>query len=330
MQLGLRRAFSRNLFRLLTTDIVMSNNSTVAVLIPCHNEAITIEKVIRDFRIYIPKAQIFVYDNTSTDRTADIALSAGAIVRSEPLKGKGNVVRRMFADIDADIYVLVDGDDTYDASSAPRLIDFLIDEHLDMVNAVRVATNVSAYRPGHRFGNAALTYLVASIFGRRTKDMLSGYRIFSRRFVKSFPAMSAGFEIETELTVHALELKAPIGEIPTPYRERPEDSASKLHTFRDGARILKMILHLVKEERPLQFFGSTALITLGLGLVSGWIVISNYLDTGQVARFPTAILATGLVITSFLSLFTGLILDTVTKSRQEIKRLAYLAAGQKT
>lgn len=308
----------------------MPNNLTVAVLIPCHNEAITIGKVIRDFQIYIPEARIFVYDNISTDRTADIARSAGAIVRNEPQKGKGNVVRRMFADIDADIYVLVDGDDTYDVSSAPKLIDLLIGEHLDMVNAVRVASNESAYRLGHRFGNAALTYLVASIFGRGTKDMLSGYRIFSRRFVKSFPAMSTGFEIETELTVHALELKAPIGEIPTPYRERPEDSSSKLHTFRDGARILKMILHLVKEERPLLFFGSTALITLGLGLASGWIVVSNYLATGQVSRFPTAILATGLVITSFLSLFTGLILDSVKKSRQEIKRLAYLTAGQKS
>lgn len=306
----------------------MPNASTVAVLIPCHNEATTIGKVIRDFRAHIPEAQIFVYDNASTDRTADIARSAGAIVRREPLKGKGNVVRRMFADINTDIYVLVDGDDTYDASSAPKLIDLLVDEHLDMVNAVRVATNESAYRPGHRFGNVALTWLVASIFGRRTKDMLSGYRIFSRRFVKSFPAMSAGFEIETELTVHALELKAPIGEISTPYRERPGDSVSKLHTFRDGARILKMILHLVKEERPLHFFGSAALITLALGLASGWVVISDYLHTGQVARFPTAVLATGLVITSLLSLFTGLILDTVTKSRQEIKRLSYLAAGQ--
>ena len=306
----------------------MLQDPTVAIIIPCHNEAAAIDKVIRDFRAHVPEAKIFVYDNASLDGTAEIARTAGAIVRYEPIKGKGNVVRRMFADVDADIYVLVDGDGTYDATSAPKLISMLVDQNLDMVNAIRVATNSAAYRPGHRFGNAALTWLVCRIFGHRTNDMLSGYRIFSRRFVKSFPVMSSGFEIETELTVHALELKAPIGEIPTPYRERPQDSASKLHTFKDGARILRMIFRLVKEERPLPFFSCMAVLTLALGLTSGWLVISDYLKTGQVARFPTAILATGLVITSLLSFFTGLILDTVTKSRQEIKRLAYLAAGK--
>lgn len=298
---------------------------SVAVIIPCFNEGATIGTVVRDFRAHLPDAEIYVYDNASTDDTFEIAASAGATVRKEPLKGKGNVVRRMFADVEADIYVLVDGDDTYDAASAPALVECLRANSLDMVSGTRRATNESAFRPGHVLGNRALTWLVAKIFGNRCRDMLSGYRVFSRRFVKSFPALSTGFEIETELTVHALELRAPIADIETPYRDRPAGSASKLRTVRDGVRILQVILHLVKEERPLQFFSAISFALLSIAAVLGWLVLSNYLETGQVLRFPTAILATGIVTISILSLFTGLILDTVTRGRREFKRLQYVA-----
>lgn len=296
-----------------------------AVLVPCHNEEATISKVVQDFRRSLPDAAVYVYDNNSTDHTTHRARSAGALVRHEPLQGKGNVVRRMFADVEADVYLLVDGDDTYDAASAPALIDRLIEENLDMVNAARVTDAASAYRPGHRFGNAALTFIVALIFGNRIGDMLSGYRALSRRFVKSFPGLATGFEIETELTVHALELRMPIAELQTPYRERPAGSASKLRTFRDGFRILRTIAVLVKEERPLQFFGVLSLGLAAASVALAWPLLETYLETGLVPRVPTAILATGLGILSCLGLACGLVLDTVTHGRREMKRMHYLS-----
>jgi len=298
---------------------------TIAVLVPCYNEEAAIGRVVADFKAALPQAAIYVYDNNSRDRTADVAAAAGAIVRREPLQGKGNVVRRMFADIDADAYVLVDGDDTYHAPSAPALVAKLFDEQLDMVNAARKTEIEAAYRPGHRFGNVVLTTLVTAIFGHRTEDMLSGYRVFSRRFAKSFPSLSAGFEIETELTVHALELRMPLAEVVTPYKDRPVGSVSKLSTFRDGFRILWLIGKLVKEERPVQFFGIGALFLAILSLVIVKPVFVTYLQTGLVPRLPTAVLATGLMLLAFLSLVCGLILDTVTRGRREMKRLAYLA-----
>lgn len=297
----------------------------IAVVIPCYNEAESIGAVVLDFRAALPHSTIFVYDNNSTDATAARAQDAGAIVRLEALQGKGNVVRRMFADIEADVYVLVDGDGTYDANSAPRLIHCLISGHLDMVNGARIAVSDKAFRPGHVFGNRLLTGVVALIFGSRLADMLSGYRVFSRRFVKSFPALTSGFEIETELTVHALELRLPLAEIKTPYRDRPEGSHSKLNTMRDGLRIFRTILILVKEERPLQFFTAVAGILTVAGLVLGWPLIPEFIETGLVPRLPTAVLATGLIILASLSFATGLILDTVTHGRRELKRLHYLS-----
>jgi glycosyltransferase involved in cell wall biosynthesis len=297
----------------------------VAVLVPCYNEVVAIPGVVADFRTALPDATIYVYDNNSRDGTAEAARMAGAVVRRETLQGKGHVVRRMFADIEADIYVLVDGDGTYEAAAAPAMVQLLREERLDMVNGARVSDSRAAYRRGHRFGNAMLTGLVTRIFGDRVSDMLSGYRVFSRRFVKSFPALSAGFETETEFTVHALELNMPVGEIRTNYRERPEGSASKLRTYVDGIRILRAIVVLVKEERPLQFFSSAALVLLILGVALGLPVVFEFLRTGLVPRLPTAVLATGLVLLSFLSLVCGLILDSVTRGRKEMKRLAYLA-----
>lgn len=297
----------------------------IAVLAPCYNEEAAIGKVVADFRRVMPSARIYVYDNNSSDRTAEVARAAGAAVAREALQGKGNVVRRMFADIEADVYVLVDGDATYDAASAPELVARLLDEQLDMVVGSRVDTATAAYRPGHRFGNAVLTGVVAQLFGNRFGDILSGYRVLSRRFVKSFPALSKGFEIETELTVHALELRMPVVEVATPYGARPEGSASKLNTWRDGARILLTILKLFKEERPLAFFSlmsaALALAALALGLP----VIVTFVETGLVPRLPTAVLATGLMILASLGLAAGLVLDTVTHGRRELKRLAYLA-----
>lgn len=301
-----------------------SKELRIAVLVPCYNEAASIATVIGDFREALPSAEIIVYDNNSADDTAKIALAAGATVRAEPWQGKGNVVRRMFADIEADVYVLVDGDGTYAASRAPELIDRLLEDGLDMVNAARVAISVDAYRAGHRFGNRLLTGLVTSIFGRRFTDILSGYRVFSRRFVKSFPALASGFEIETELTVHALELRMPIAEITTEYRGRPTGSSSKLRTYSDGLRILRTILVLVKEERPLPFFSLLFLLLTGTSLALGWPLVAEFLQTGLVPRFPTAILATGMMLLGFLSLACGLILDTVTRGRRELKRLQYL------
>lgn len=300
----------------------------IAVLVPCRNEAATISKVVDDFRSALPGATVYVYDNNSDDETAKLARDAGAVVRSELLAGKGNVVRRMFADVEADIYVLVDGDDTYDAASAGILIERLEAECLDMVNAVRVASGAAAYRPGHRFGNFILTGIVALIFGNRFTDLLSGYRIFSRRFVKSFPALTSGFEIETELTVHALELRMPIAEIETPYRERPSGSVSNLRTIQDGWRILRTILLLTKEERPLHFFGLFFAILAALSVILSWPVFITFLETGLVPRFPTAILSTGLMLVAFLSLGCGIVLDTVTRGRQEMKRMHYLSIAR--
>jgi glycosyltransferase involved in cell wall biosynthesis len=301
----------------------MSNR--VAVLVPCYNEEAAIGRVVADFRAALPEAVIYVYDNNSKDRTAAVASAAGAIVRHEPLQGKGNVVRRMFADVEADVYVMVDGDDTYHAASAPDLIRKLCENQLDMVNAARVTEIQAAYRPGHRFGNKLLTALVTFVFGKRTDDMLSGYRVFSRRFVKSFPTLVRGFEIETELTVHALEMRMPIAEVPTPYKDRPEGSVSKLSTFRDGFRILFMIGKLVKEERPLESFALTAGVLALISVILAVPIVTTFLETGLVPRLPTAVLSTGLMILAFLALAAGLILETVTRGRREMKRLAYLS-----
>jgi glycosyltransferase involved in cell wall biosynthesis len=297
----------------------------VAVLVPCYNEEQTITAVIEAFRAALPEAGIYVYDNNSADRTVEVARAAGAVVRRETHQGKGNVVRRMFSDIDADIYVLVDGDATYDAPSARPMINHLLAERLDMLVAVRVEQDVVAYRPGHRTGNRLLTGFVAHAFGESFTDMLSGYRVFSRRFVKSFPVLSGGFEIETELTVHALELGLPVSEWKTPYYSRPEGSESKLNTWRDGIRILWTILRLYRSERPMEMFGaiglSLAIIAVGIAIP----VFVTYFEQGIVPRLPTAVLATGLMVIAVLSIACGLILDTVTRGRRELKRLAYLA-----
>lgn len=297
----------------------------VAVLIPCYNEAAAIGQVVADFREALPDASVFVYDNGSTDDTKTHAAEAGAIVHSEPLRGKGNVVRRMFADIEAEVYVLVDGDGTYDAKSATGMVERLQADSLDMVIGSRVAERETAYRFGHAFGNRLLTGTVAAVFGNRVTDMLSGFRVLSRRFVKSFPALASGFETETEITVHALELRLPIAEVPTPYRDRPAGSHSKLRTFHDGLRILKTIVLLVKEERPLQFFSSVSTLLTVVSAVLAWPLLTVYLETGLVPRFPTAILVTGLMILAFMSLVAGLVLDTVTLGRRELKRLHYLS-----
>lgn len=298
----------------------------LAVLVPCYNEELTIERVVRDFQAVLPQATVFVYDNNSKDETSARAARAAAVVRNVRHQGKGNVVRRMFADIEADLYVLVDGDDTYDAASAPAMIERLLSDQLDMVVGTRFgAFEKEAFRAGHQLGNFVLTRCVGLLFGRSFTDMLSGYRVFSRRYVKSFPALAKGFETETELTVHALELRMPIAEVSTPYRSRPAGSESKLHTYRDGFRILRMIFSLFREERPLLFFGLAFLLLAGLSLGLALPVVATYLETGLVPRFPTAILATGTMLLGFLSLAAGLILDTVTRGRRELKRLFYLA-----
>src|ERR1700724_470264 len=283
----------------------------IAVLVPCFNEEAAVANVVTDFRKALPSAKIFVYDNNSSDRTAAVAREAGASVRSERRQGKGHVVRRMFADVDADIYVLVDGDATYDPASAPKMIEALVSDHLDMVVGFRVDQAEAAWRPGHRTCNWLLTSCLASVFGKAFKDILSGYRVFSRRFVKSFPVLSDGFEIETELTVHALELAMPVAEIETPYFARPEGSVSKLNTWRDGFRILGTILKLYRSEKPLRFF---AFIGLFLALVSIALaipIIVTYLEQGIVPRLPTAVLSLGLMILAVLSVSSGLVLDTV-------------------
>ncbi len=297
----------------------------VAVLLPCYNEEAAIGATVAGFRVALPGATIYVYDNNSRDRTVEVARAAGAIVRTERVQGKGAVVRRMFADVDADVYLMADGDATYDAASAPRLVQRLLAEQLDMVVGARVSQASAAYRRGHVWGNRLLTGMLARLFGRSFTDILSGYRAFSRRFVKSYPALSTGFEIETDISVHALELRMPVGEIETPYFERPEGSVSKLSTYRDGWRITRTILTLYRIERPLLFFGAFAAAFALLAVVLALPLLLTWLDTGLVPRFPTAILAMGLVILAFLNLFAGLILDTVVRGRREVRRLAYLA-----
>jgi len=297
----------------------------IAVLLPCYNEAAAIAQTIADFRMALPEAAIYVYDNNSSDATCEIAAAAGAIVRSERMQGKGNVVRRMFADVDADIYVMADGDATYEAAAAPALVNKLLDENLDMVVGARKSEVEAAYRRGHRLGNALLTGMLARIFGRTFTDILSGYRVFSRRFVKSFPVLSAGFEIETEISVHALELRMPVAEQVTAYAARPEGSESKLNTWRDGFRILNTILLLFRYERPLQFFGAIAATFAIMAIILAIPLFITFMQTGLVPRFPTAILATGLMILSALNGMCGLILDTVVRGRLEVRRIAYLA-----
>jgi glycosyltransferase involved in cell wall biosynthesis len=297
----------------------------VAVLIPCFNEEATIGSVIADFQTVLPQARIYVYDNNSTDGTIRRAGAAGAFVRGERLQGKGHVVRRMFADVKADVFILVDGDGTYDPAAAPTMVDLLLEENLDMVSAARESDEPGAYRIGHRVGNLLLSTMVRWVFGLGVSDMLSGYRAFSRRFVKSFPALSSGFEIETEFTVHALEMNMPTREIFARYRGRPAGSISKLHTVSDGWRILRTIVHLIEHERPMAFFAVSACALLLLGLALGLPVVWSFLATGLVDRLPTALLATGLVLLSFLSLVCGLVLDAVSRGRKELKRLIYLS-----
>lgn len=310
---------------IMSLDSIFDPNLKIAVLIPCYNEEVSIAQVISDFRLELPNSLIYVYDNNSSDRTIQVAREAGAIVRTERMQGKGHVIRRMFADIDADYYVLVDGDATYEAASVSAMLDAALTEGLDMVNGARVTDREAAYRPGHVLGNKVLTGLVTAVFGRRLSDMLSGYRVFSRRFVKSFPALSSGFETETEFTVHALELGMPIGEISTSYIERLPGSTSKLSTYSDGVIILKTIINLIKQERPLVFFSIFAFIFAAIGVILGIPIIINYIDTGFVPRLPTALLAASCMIISALSMVCGLILDSVTLGRREQKRMHYLA-----
>ena len=297
----------------------------IAVLLPCYNEEAAIAQTIAGFRCALPAATIYVYDNNSGDRTAEVARAAGAIVRGERMQGKGNVVRRMFADVDADIYVMADGDATYDAEAAPQLVDRLIAGQLDMVVGSRVTQADAAYRRGHVMGNRFLTGMLARLFGRSFTDILSGYRVFSRRFVKSFPVLTAGFEIETEISVHALELRMPVGEVETRYFARPEGSASKLSTYSDGLRISRTIVMLYRIERPLLFFGIIGGLVALLGIILAVPLVVTYVQSGLVPRFPTAILVTGLMIFAALNFFAGLILDTVVRGRREMRRLAYLA-----
>lgn len=298
----------------------------VAAIVPCHNEAASVAKVVRDLHQHVPGIEVYVYDNLSTDDTAEIAREAGAIVRHEQLKGKGNVVRRAFADIEADIYLMIDGDDTYDAAAAPDMIRALIQGHHDHVLGLRRPEEGAegAYRPNHELGNKALNAVVGAVFGTNVGDMLSGYRVFSRRFVKSFPAISREFEIETELTVHSLSLRTPSVSIPVGFRERPEGSESKLRTYRDGWRILRLILGLARHERPIAFYGLIAAFTMALSVLFGAVVLVEFLNTGQVPRMPTLVTATGLGMVAVLAMTAGLVLDGIRKTRHELSRLAYL------
>ena len=303
----------------------MNDSVRIAVLLPCYNEEAAIAETIAGFRSALPGATIYVYDNNSRDRTVELARAAGALVRTERQQGKGNVVRRMFADIDADIYVMADGDLTYDPKAAPEMVKMLLDDQLDMVVGTRLHEVADASGGGHVIGNRLFTSLLAGLFGRSFTDIFSGYRVFSRRFVKSFPVLSAGFEIETEMSVHALELRMPVGELETAYGARPEGSASKLSTYRDGWRILKTIGTLYRVERPVLFYGGLGALLVVAAILLAVPLVITYLETGLVPRFPTAILVTGMVIVAVLSFFAGLILDTVTRGRREVRRLAYLA-----
>jgi len=323
---------TRRALHVVGTDVAPTTNAAVAVLVPCFNEEATIGDVVRDFSAALPAASIYVCDNASTDATADRARAAGAVVLEEPRPGKGNAVRRLFAAIEADAYVIVDGDDTYDASAAPAAVERLVAGRLDMVNVARETEEAEAYRLGHRLGNRVLNGITSRLFGDTFDDMLSGYRVFSHRFVKSFPALSSGFETETELTIHALGLRMPVAEVTAPYKPRPEGSDSKLRTYRDGALILRTIGMMVKEEQPLRFFGAIALV-LALAAVGMSIpVFVDYARTGLVPRFPTAILASATMLLASLSLFSGLVLDSVARGRLEARRMRYLsyeAAGSR-
>jgi glycosyltransferase involved in cell wall biosynthesis len=303
----------------------LNQPTKIAVLLPCFNEEAAIGRTVAGFRAALPSATIYVYDNNSRDRTREAAAKAGAVVRTERQQGKGHVVRRMFADIDADVYVMADGDLTYDPGSAPAMVQMLLDEQLDMVVGTRKHEQAEAYRGGHVLGNKLFTGLLASLFGRSFSDIFSGYRVFSRRFVKSFPVLSAGFEIETEMSVHALELRMPVGEVETSYGARLEGSQSKLSTYSDGWRILKTIGTLYRVERPVLFYGAIGLLLLAAAIVLAIPLVVTYVHTGLVPRFPTAILVTGMTVIAVLCFFTGLILDTVTRGRREVRRLAYLA-----
>ena len=303
----------------------MQDQPRIAVLLPCFNEEATIAATVAGFHAALPSAAIYVYDNNSRDRTREIAAAGGAVVRSERQQGKGHVVRRMFADIDADVYVMADGDLTYDPSSAQAMVDLLLADQLDMVVGTRRHDEKGAFRGGHVLGNRLFTGMLGRLFGRSFSDIFSGYRVFSRRFVKSFPVLSSGFEIETEMSVHALELRMPVGEVETAYGSRPEGSQSKLSTYGDGWRILKTIATLYRTERPVLFFGTIGALLLIAALALAVPLIVTYLDTGLVPRFPTAILITGMIIVAVLCFFAGLILDTVTRGRREVRRLAYLA-----
>jgi len=297
----------------------------IAVLLPCYNEEAAIAATVAGFKAALPGATIYVYDNNSRDKTREVAARAGAVVRTERQQGKGNVVRRMFADVDADVYLMADGDLTYDPKAAPAMVDLLLAEQLDMIVGTRKHEEKDAYRGGHVLGNKLFTGILSGLFGRSFTDIFSGYRVFSRRFVKSFPVLSAGFEIETEISVHALELRMPVGEVETAYAARPEGSESKLSTYRDGWRILKTILVLYRVERPTLFYGAIGAFFLGLAIVLAIPLVTTYLNTGLVPRFPTAILVTGMTVIAVLCFFAGLILDTVTRGRREVRRLAYLS-----
>ena len=303
----------------------MIDGKNIAILVPCYNEAATIEKVIRDCIKYIPTATVYVYDNNSTDATREIAQKAGALVRQEYRQGKGNVVRRMFADVDADVYVMIDGDATYDVSAIPQMIEKLCSENLDMVVGCRKETEQECYRSGHRLGNRLLTDIVSFFLGGKLKDMLSGLIIFSKRFVKTFPARSEGFEIETELTIYAISRKLPVAEIDTNYFSRPENSFSKLSTYKDGFRILKTIVWLIKYERPLLFFGIISLLLMIVALILGVPVITEYFETGLVPRFPTAILASSISVCSLISFLIGIVLDSVVALKKENSHIFYLS-----
>lgn len=308
-----------------TWGIVALDTLRIAVILPCYNEEAAIVETIAGFRAALPAATIYVYDNNSRDRTVELARGCGVVVRSERQQGKGNVVRRMFADVDADIYVMADGDLTYDPKAAPAMVQMLLDEQYDMVVGTRQHEAAEAYRGGHVIGNRLFTSLLARLFGRSFTDIFSGYRVFSRRFVKSFPVLSEGFEIETEMSVHALELRMPVGEVETAYGARPEGSTSKLSTYRDGWRILKTIGTLYRIERPVLFYGGIGALLMLAAIILAVPLLLTYLATGLVPRFPTAILVTGMVVIAVLSFFAGLILDTVTRGRREMRRLAYLA-----
>lgn len=297
----------------------------IAAIVPCYNEALSIAKVVTDLKTAVEGIEVYVYDNRSTDGTADVAAAAGAIVRHENAKGKGNVMRRAFADVEADVYVLIDGDDTYDALAAPAMIETLMSGPYDHVLGVRKEDHSGAYRPGHSLGNRAFNSVVSFLFRERVNDMLSGYRVFSRRFVKSFPALSREFEIESELTVHSLSLRIPQTELEVGFRDRPEGSESKLNTVRDGTRILAVLIGLVRHERPILFHGVIAVLLAAASLILGVPVVIEFFETGLVGQFPTAFLAASLMILAVVTWLIGFVLDSLKRARHETARLHYLA-----